>query len=753
MPGLDPSRLRPGEAVRLLNSTPLGGVIDGRRLRRHRDLAGYRIGDGSTVDLFRYAAWLASRRARSRPVAGDSYDAHRERARARSASLSASGRDIGPIPGVEDPGRRARAEVSFRTFCDEYFPEAFTLAWSADHLKVITKIEQAVLHGGLFAMAMPRGSGKTTLAECACLWATLTGARDFVALIGSNEAHAAGMLESLKTELETNDRLLADFPEACHPVRALEGMSQRCLGQLHEGRRTHIGWTAKDIVLPTIEGSAASGAVIKCCGLTGQIRGMKFKRPDGRSSRPSLVVIDDPQTDESARSPSQCAERERILAGAVLGLAGPGRKISGIMPCTVIRPGDMADRILDKARHPEWNGERTRLVYSFPTDEALWQRYAEIRADDLRAGGRGAAATRFYVEHRQAMDRGAVVAWPERYFADEASAIQHAMNLRLQDETAFWSEYQNDPLPDEGPEEGELTADEIASKTNGRRRGEVPGTCQHLTAFVDVQGKLLYWLAVAWEGDFTGYVVDYGTWPEQRSEYFTLRDVKRTLAAATPRAGPEGATYAGLDALVSTLASRRWRRDDGSTASLDRVLVDANWGESTDVVYQFCGQSTHASILLPSHGRFVGASSVPFSQIKRHRGDRDGLHWRMPARSGRRAIRHVLVDANFWKSFVHARLRVRMGDPGCLSLFGRSQSEHRMLADQLTSEYRVKTEGRGRTVDEWKQRPGKPDNHWLDCLVGCAVAASMQGTTLHGTQPPARRREVVKLSSLRRRSP
>ena len=63
--------------------------------------------------------------------------------------------------------------------------------------------------------------------------------------------------------------------------------------------------------------------------------------PDGRSVRPSLVVLDDPQTDESARSLSQCAARESILAGAVLGLAGPGTKISGIMPCTVIRPGDV----------------------------------------------------------------------------------------------------------------------------------------------------------------------------------------------------------------------------------------------------------------------------------------------------------------------------------------------------------------------------------------------------------------------------
>ena len=40
------------------------------------------------------------------------------------------------------------------------------------------------------------------------------------------------------------------------------------------------------------------------------------------------------------------------------------------------------------------------------------------------------------------------------------------------------------------------------------------------------------------------------------------------------------------------------------------------------------------------------------------------------------------------------------------------------------------TEGRGRKVDEWKLRPESHDNHWLDCTVGCAVAASMLGETL-----------------------
>ena len=154
---------------------------------------------------------------------------------------------------------------------------------------------------------------------------------------------------------------------------------------------------------------------------------------------------------------------------------------------------------------------------------------------------------------------------------------------------------------------------------------------------------------------------------------------------------------------------------------IDRCLIDANWGQSTDVVYQFCRQSSFAGVVLPSHGKYVGASSVPFSEYKRKRGDRVGLHWRIPNTIGRRQVRHVLIDTNYWKTFVHARLAVAMGDPGCLSLFGRddfAKRAHRLLADHLTAEYRVKTVARDRTVDEWKLRATRPDNHWLDCLVG-----------------------------------
>ena len=756
---IDPRQLRPGELCRLLNSTPLGEVISERQLHRHRTRAGFRVaadGDTSRVDLFRYVAWLAATRHEQlaqqdeEDASLSGYDAHRERARARNAAMSLSGRDIGELPEVEDTARKDRSRGDFRFFCEAYFPQTFHLRWSADHLKVISKIEQAVLEGGLFAMAMPRGSGKTSLCETACLWAMLFGHRGFVALIGSDEEHAADMLDSIKAELEHSELLAADFPEVCHPIRSLEGITQRAAGQLYQGRQTHIGWTAKEIVLPTIEGSPASGAIIRVAGITGRIRGMKFKRADGQSVRPSLVLIDDPQTDESARSPSQCANRERVLAGAVLGLAGPGEKIAGLMTLTVVRPDDLADRLLDRDKHPQWQGERTKMVYSFPEHEALWAKYAEVRADGLRSDCGIKAATAFYKRNRKAMDIGAEIAWPERYNHDEASAIQHAMNLRLQDEAAFFAEYQNEPLPEVEADDDLLTADQIASKLSGQKRGEVPIGCSHLTMFVDVQGKALFWLVAAWEDDFTGYVIDYGTEPDQHAAYFTLRDVRKTLGAAAPRAGVEGAIYAGLERLFERTLGREWKRDDGAAVRIDRCLIDANWGTSTDVVYQFCRQSPFASVLLPSHGRYVGASSIPFSEYKRKRGDRVGLNWRVPVVTGRRAVRHVVFDTNFWKSFVHTRLAVPMGDPGSLALFGHKPETHRLLAEHLTSEFRVKTEGRGRTVDEWKLRVSGLDNHWLDCLVGSAVAASMQGAVLFGTDVKPTARPRVRLSELKR---
>ena len=169
---IDPRKLRPSELCRLLNSTPLGEVINERQVYRHRQRAGNRIGDGKTVDLLRYCAWMHVVRHTPKPQSDvDPYERMKESARARNAALALAGRDIGELPAVENPERKEQASHDFRYFCETYFPLTFHLRWSPDHLKVIAKIENAVVHGGLFALAMARGSGKSVQSESACIWA------------------------------------------------------------------------------------------------------------------------------------------------------------------------------------------------------------------------------------------------------------------------------------------------------------------------------------------------------------------------------------------------------------------------------------------------------------------------------------------------------------------------------------------------------------------------------------------------------
>ena len=751
---INPSNMRVVDVARLLNSTSFGFVLAQARLYREFNRVGFRIGSSENprnINLLKYIAWMFDRKHTPEETSGArSYEDRRNAERDRQAEQSLAGRDIGQLPEVVNPDRKAACERNFQLFCESYFPETYALAWSPDHLKVIEKIETAVLRGGLFALALPRGSGKTTITESAALWSMLYGHREFVVLIGATESAALELLDSLKTELEVNERLAEDFPEVCYPVAQLEGIANRCAGQLYKGERTRITWTSNEIVLPTVEGSRASGIIVRVAGITGRIRGMKFKRSDGRNARPSLVVIDDPQTSESAGSLEQTRKRVRVLAGDILGLAGPGQKISGIMPCTIIRPGDMADIILNRNTHPDWNGEKTRMVYRFPTNMKLWEEYAEIRAEALRTEGNFQKATEFYLANREAMDAGAEVSWEARFNHDEVSALQHAMNLKFQDEAAFQSEYQNDPLPDDTADDSLLSVDEICAKINGLARRRVPLKCDRLTMFVDVQKALLFYVVIAWAEDFTGAVIDYGSWPDQHRHEYSLADANPSIQTLFPKAGFEGALYAALSALTDECLGREWEREDGAVLKIERALVDANWGQSTDVVYQFCRQSSHAGVILPSHGRYVGASSKPMTEYRKQQGDRLGFNWMIPNVAGKRAIRHVIYDTNYWKSFIHARLAVPVGDKGSLTLYGRIPGAHQLFAEHLTAEYRVKTQGRGRTVDEWKLKPQSHDNHFLDCVAGCAVCGSMLGASLPETLPAKLdRKPMIRLSDKR----
>ncbi|NLT14736.1 MAG: hypothetical protein GXY05_10395 [Clostridiales bacterium] len=735
---INPNKMPPASATRVLNSTPLGQVLGERQIYRHLQQAGYRIAgdaEGKTVNLVKYAAWLADKKKEKRDKdekggkSQRSYEEIKEAARERSSVASKSGRDIGMIPNVVDKKRREDCKFDLKKFCETYFPSKFDRGWSPDHLLVIKKIETALLHGRLFALAMPRGSGKTTICETAALWAALYAHRKYILFIGATEPAATKSLAEIKNEIEINDLLFEDFPEVCFPVRKLDGIVNRSSGQTCCGERTKIKWKDGEIALPRTPKSVSSGIVIQSVGITGRIRGRKASLGDNTSVRPEFVLIDDPQTDESAASIVQNNKLLEILNKAILGLPGPGVKLSGVMPCTVIKPGDMADQILNREKHPRWNGERLKMILSFPKNMDIWMKFADILSESQRAGRERSDATEFYLANRQEMEDGAQVAWEGNFEPDEASALQHAMTKFLEDKAGFYAEYQNDPLPPDLGEAERIAEHHIYDRLNNRERYSVPLAADNLVMFIDVQKKVLFYTVCAFASDFTGWVIDYGTFPDQGRKTFSLDDSIKTYPDLFPGAGLEGAIYSALKELTDSFLSKAWKREDGVEMQIDRCLVDSGWGLSTDTVYRICKESLHSARMLPSKGIGITAAQKPMAEYQKRPGEKHGYNWYIVKSPRRRTGRYVLYDVNFWKTFYRERLFTAMGDKGSFSIWGSSPDMHFLFAQHLSSEFSVATSGRGRRVDIWELQPGR-ENHWLDCVVGCMVGASICGSKI-----------------------
>jgi len=120
-------------------------------------------------------------------------------------------------------------------------------------------------------------------------------------------------------------------------------------------------------------------------------------------------------------------------------------------------------------------------------------------------------------------------------------------------------------------------------------------------------------------------------------------------------------------------------------------------------------------------GRFVGASSNPFSEYKRRRAIESDSTGVFPGITRKRAIRqHHLRHQLVGRSFTQARLAVAIAaTEDCLSILVIAR--HAPHSSRRTSTPKITTSnaGRGPTRERnGKRRPEQPDNHRLDCVVG-----------------------------------
>jgi hypothetical protein len=646
---------------------------------------------------------------------------HRDREAARSRERSRSVREIAPLPPIRNPQRRIKSRKNFRYFCEQYFKQKFVLSWSSYHLEVIKRIEEILIQGGgKMALAMPRGSGKTTLVITAAIWALLYGHCRFIVAIGANKSEARKILDSVKSALVENKALLEDFPEAIYPFRKLNGSALLARGQLYLGELTQIEWKPDTLVFPKIAGSLSSGAILACVGITGAIRGKSKDMPGGEVARPDVVVIDDPQTDSVAKSPDQVMKLESIINKTIEGLVGPAEELAMFMPCTVIQEGDLADRFLNHKLYPQWRGMRFKMIEAMPERMDLWEKYKELRKEDT------VSATIFYKKNRSEMKAGAVIAWEANYTGNELDALQHAMNKWADNFETFMSEYQNEPIrPDASA--AVVPSKTIRSRLNGLSWQTLPLESNVLTGFIDVHDDLLYYAVTAWSDDFTGFVIDYGTYPKQNRRYFSKNETGLETLNKHGEGRKDGAIQAGLVTLINYLLHANYEVDGDSDGAehpaFNKLLIDT--GYKPEIVENAIRLAVgRSSVVMPSKGKGIRSSQTPMSLYKQKTGERIGNHWLES--TPLRRMRTVTIDTNFWKCQVHDGFSLQAGNSGGITLWGRDPEVHRMFSEHLNGEIPKLTKTGENEVNEWQSVPNR-DNHFFDCMVGCMVAASVCG--------------------------
>ncbi len=255
--------------------------------------------------------------------------------------------------------------------------------------------------GGKEALAAPRGNAKSTLSTLILpLWCIATDRKKFIVIISDTTEQAEEFLEGIKTELEANERLGEDFPEACGLGRT---------------------WKATKLI-------TQNGIAIRCWGKRKRMRGARHG-----NRRPDLVICDDLEDDENIDSPEQREKDRKWFFKAVMKIGG--RYTVYIVIGTILHYDSLLARLL---KRPGWNGKKWKAVISW-SSSSFWEKWEGIYTS--RSAEAENKAEKYFLRHQKEMLRGTRVLWPE------TESYYYLMAMRVSDGPAYFdSEKQNEPV-------------------------------------------------------------------------------------------------------------------------------------------------------------------------------------------------------------------------------------------------------------------------------------------------------------------
>ncbi len=303
----------------------------------------------------------------------------------------------------------------FAYFRSYYFKHYHKLPDSGFHKELYTMLA-GITHnrGSKLALAAPRGSSKSTLISLEyVIYCICYKLERFIIMISSTTDQATGFLSEIKNELMTNPRLITDFPDICE------------IGQKPGPQR----WRNNEII-------TRNGIKVVALGSNQQIRGRR-----NREERPSLIILDDFETDERFQTPDQYDKLHRWLTKSVLKSGTSQTNV--IFTGTIHHYHSLLAQYTHAQMNPGWIKRIYRSVISPSAHPALWEKWEKIyNHHENFEDQEGPAAARLFFEANQAqMLEGTQVLWPEQkdYYA--------LMTLREDDgHASFDSEMQNEPI-------------------------------------------------------------------------------------------------------------------------------------------------------------------------------------------------------------------------------------------------------------------------------------------------------------------
>jgi hypothetical protein len=634
-----------------------------------------------------------------------------------------------------DPKRRARYEADPAKWLRYYLPSAFTNAFQKPHLAIIDGALNAQESRGRFAVAAERGIGKSTVLWGLVLFLILSGRERFPVCIGWQQSSSGRALRFWRSALAFNPRLAADYPEYAQPFTWAKGSSFKLATAIWEDTGEVVGAALNHadnmIVFPDNRGC------IGCESINGNPRGLNHPTLDGSILRPTLALIDDPQSRGVAKSPVQTESVINIIDGDIGGLGQASKKLPMLLSGNCIIPYDVMHHYLE---HPEWQSVRIPRILSWPEDfddpgsktRIKWDEWNRIRIEGQQLRDTGKAARAYYTEHKAALTKGMKVSntigFDKR--KGQVDALYAAMEAYyVMGHHAFHAERQQNPVA-QIQSSYELRVETILSRTSGYPRLHAPEN-SIVVMGVDINYVGFNWACVAADhGSQARYVVAHGQWPSRGG--MIPNGCTDDQARLLIRKYMAQFTQEVINPMTVTTGKR--------TAKVSTVCWDASSGKWQDsIAYAVKAVSTHAQMWALK--AFGSKSYHPRASDIRQG---NGWHTTLFPRIGR----VLVVNSDYWKENMQRGFLVEPSEPGAISLYSPDPEEmHRDLASQIVGERLIEKIVTDKTeVYNFMRTPGMPNDR-SDALVYACALTGYEGV---GEVKVSRQRKSYRSKDLRR---